>query len=345
MDKSLLLKLLDTVSVSGNERSVSRIFATCATQCAMRVDKDAMGNTYAHTGSDETPQAKVLIEAHCDEIGFQVINVADSGYVYVRRNGGIDEQCLPGSQMVIQTRTGELLPAVIGKKPIHLMSTDDRKRTFEIHQLWLDTGMDAEQVKAKVSVGDYVAARPNAQFMGDNRITSKALDNKLGVFILTQVMRRLADAPHPNGVCLAATVQEEVGSRGAVVCAHRVKPGIAITVDVDFATDVPDCNPTRYGSIRLGDGVIIPRNVDCDMALSDELEKIAKEMQIPHQVSARPHATGGTNTSRIQIAQDGVRTISLGIPCRYMHTPTEVCDLRDVEACIQLIISYLQTTQ
>lgn len=339
MDKELLTSILETVSVSGNEHSVSDIFAHHAQNNGMTMETDVMGNTYAFI-NDHTQKTDVLIEAHCDEIGFQVIHVADSGYVYIRRNGGIDEQCVPGTQLIIQSASGELIPGVIGKKPVHLLNTDERKRTIELHQMWLDTGLEPDEVKAKVHVADFVAVRPNLQFLGHNRITSKALDNKLGIYALTQIMNNATDTQ--RNVCFAATVQEEVGSRGAVVCAHKINPEVAITIDLDFATDVPDCNPTRYGRIYLGGGVVIPRNVDCDMALSSELEILAKELDIPHQVSARPHATGGTNTSRIQIAQDGIRTISLGIPCRYMHTPVELCDMRDVEACIKLVSEYLK---
>lgn len=156
-------------------------------------------------------------------------------------------------------------------------------------------------------------------------------------------MEKIVSTDTAKDICLAATVQEEVGSRGAVTCAHIVNPEISITIDLDFATDVPDCNPSRYGKIYLGDGVIIPRNVDCDPQLSYDMEQLALKSGIPYQVSARPHATGGTNTSRIQISRNGVRTISLGIPCRYMHTPVEVCDLRDVKACVSLIVEYLKT--
>lgn len=341
MDKKILKKILNTVSVSGNEQIVSLIMADCAKTYGLKAQSDVMGNTYVYIGCDG-PKSKVLIEAHCDEIGFQVIHIAESGYIYLRRNGGIDEQCVPGSQFLIQTKNGELIPAVIGKKPIHLMNSDDRKHTIEMHQLWLDTGLETEEVMDKISVGDYVAVSPNARFLGANRITSKALDNKLGVFVLTQVIEATTLVDYIKDICIAATVQEEVGSRGAVTCAHKVKPEIAITIDLDFATDVPNCNPARYGKINLGNGVIIPRNVDCDSELSYQFELLANELGIAHQISARPHATGGTNTSRIQLSRDGIRTISLGIPCRYMHTPVEVCDLRDVQACISLVFEYIK---
>lgn len=340
MDKQFLEQVLQTISVSGCEDNLSRVYLDYLQKYVDAGDIDIMGNACATIQNDSRRQT-VMIEAHSDEIGFQVLHIGDSGYIYVRRNGGIDEQCMPGSQVVIQTSTGELIPGVIGKKPIHLMNTDDRKRTIDLYQLWVDTGLDIDQVRAKIFIGDYVALQPNFMYLGENKITSKALDNKLGVFILSQVMKRLSqDKSQSFNIYGVATVQEEVGSRGSIVSAFRIKPDISITIDMDFATDVPDCSPSRYGKISLGAGVIIPRNVDCCPILSREIERIAKENDISHQISARPHATGGTNTSRIQLSREGVRTISMGIPCRYMHTPVELCDLRDVESAIELIILF-----
>ena len=204
--------------------------------------------------------------------------------------------------------------------------------------------MDKEffnEVKSKISVGDIVAIRPNWQWLGKERISGKSLDNKLGVFTLTKVMNSLAEEKTRfNSVTGVATVQEEVGSRGVAVAGYNVQPDIAITVDLDFATDVPDCPSNKYGKIELGGGVVIPLNVDCDIELSRQMEELAREQGIAYQLSARPHATGGTNISRLQLVRKGVRTISLGIPCRYMHTPVEICDMKDVIAAIQLITHF-----
>jgi len=339
MNKESLIKVLNTISVSGNEHIISDLFAEEAKILGYRVETDMMGNTYALEDTDVSP-ARILVEAHCDEIGFQVIYISDSGYMFIRRNGGIDEQCIPGSQFIIQAKNGELIPAVIGKKPVHLMTTEDRKRTIDLHQMWLDTGMDAAEVKCKISVGDYAAVRPNVIFLGENRITSKALDNKLGVFVLIEVMRHLSAVKARRNICFATTVQEEVGSRGAVICAHKVNPLIALTVDMDFATDVPDMPATKYGDIQLGRGPIIILNADVVKRLFNKMVDIADQFNIPYQISARPHATGGTNTSRIQLIRDGIRTIPIGIPCRYMHTPVEVCDLRDIQIAINLISEF-----
>ncbi len=342
-DFTTLQQLCYKVAVSGFEHEVTDYYLEYLKNATSKQYIDSMGNAIAFIeGHSDSP--KIMLEAHADEVGFQVLHIAESGFVYIRRNGGIDEQCVPGQQVLIQTRNGNSIPGVIGKKPIHLMTTDDRKRTMELYHLWVDTGLDAEQVKHLISIGDPVVISPNIIRLGEHRISSKALDNKLGLYVVMQVMKQIANSnTPPNTVIGVATVQEEVGSRGAVTAAYALNPDISITIDLDFASDVPDCPPNRYGKVNLGEGVIIPCNVDCNMELHNKLVNVAKTNNIPFQISARPHATGGTNTSRIQISRSGVKTISLGIPCRYMHTPVEICDIRDVNAAIKLLIQFCLT--
>lgn len=340
MDIDLLKKYCSATGVSGFESDVTKMFLDEMAKAGAVCDTDVMGNAYACT--DHSGQWPVMIETHCDEIGFQVINISDSGLIYLRRNGGIDEQCLPGSEVTIRTLSGEDIAGVIGKKPIHLMSQDDRRRTAEIHQLWVDTGLPADEVKEKVAVGDTVAHAPNFRVMG-RRVASKALDNRAGLFVISEVMKNLTSAPFDAGVCAVATTQEEVGSRGAVVAAYRCRPKVAVTVDLDFATDLPDMSPNRYGDVGLGRGVILPVNADVSPRLLETMTGICREHDIPFQCSARPHATGGTNTSRIQLSREGIDTITLGIPCRYMHTPVEMCDLADLASAIRLLTLFCRT--
>ena len=338
LDIDYLRTLCESTGVSGFEEEVCQNFLSYLKDKTDTPHIDTMGNAITFLKGNGEAQT-VMIEAHADEIGFQVIHINDMGNIFIRPNGGIDEQCLPGSQVLIQTQTGELIPGVIGKKPIHLMKADDRKHTIEAHHLWVDTGIGKDE--SRVNVGDPVAFAPNMKLMGKHRVTSKALDDRIGVFVVAQAMRRLAMAKSlERTIAGVATTQEEVGCRGSVTASYTIQPDIAITVDVDFATDVPDCPSSQYGEIALGKGVVIPRNADADMTLSRKMEQLAKAKGIPYQISARHRATGGTNASKIQLTRDGVRTLSLGIPCRYMHTPVEMCDLRDVEAAIQLIVEF-----
>lgn len=340
MELTFLNKLLNISSVSGFEHNAGNLFLNYLEPYASHIEKDVIGNSYAYIGSDENESnhVKYMIEAHIDEIGFQVIYINDKGYIYIRRNGGVDLHCIPGSQVVVQTISGEEIVGVIGKKPIHLVNNDDRNKCLELDAVWIDTGLSPDDVKNKVSIGDVVYWKPNLLYLSDKKISSKSLDNKIGVFIVSQILKRLSETKtsYPP-VCGVASVQEEVGCRGAVVCGYNINPDIAICIDVDFATDVPNCPKQKFGDISLGKGVIIHRNLDNNIPLTHTVENIAKKYNIKYQISARPISTGGTNANKIQLSRAGVQTLSLGIPCRYMHTPVELCDLDDVEAAIELV--------
>ena len=340
MDLNFLNTILNTHSVSGFEDQAGKLFLDYLTLYVDSIDMDPIGNCYAYLGNERKgdKSLKFLIEAHIDEIGFQVIYIDEQGYIYIRKNGGIDVHCIIGTQVVIQTSSGEELLGIIGKKPIHLTAPEERNKNIELHTLWIDTGLSPDEVKKKISIGDVVAWKSNMIYLSDTRISSKGLDNKVGVYIISQVLKRLYSS-EINGVqvCGVASVQEEVGNRGAIICGHKVNPDIAICIDVDFATDVPDCLKTRFGDIALGKGVVIHRSIDNTSSITSLVEKIAKENNIKYQVSARTVAVGGTNAVVLQQTKDGIMTISLGIPCRYMHTPVELCDLDDIESAIELL--------
>ena len=343
MCNEFLMSLLATPTVSGFETAGCKLYENYLREHVDECPIDILGNTYAILNtSKELP--RVMIEAHIDEIGFQVLYIADDGCVYVRKNGGVDIQCIPGSKVIIYGNSEEI-HGVIGKTPIHLQSNQEREKTLELSNLWIDTGLDTDEVKEKVHVGDVVALKQDAEMIGKYRITSKALDDKIGVYVVAEVMKRLGNERNflRCNVQGVATVQEEVGCRGAMTSGCIIMPDVSISIDVDFATDVPGCSKTKYGDIRLGGGVVVTCCLDSDMHIVEQLRKIASGKAIPIQYSARPYATGGTNASRIRTAQKGVRTVLLGIPCRYMHTPVEVCDMRDVESAILLVTEYIKS--
>lgn len=341
MDLNFLNTILNTHSVSGFENEMREEFLNYTKEFVDSTDVDKMGNAYASIARS-TDSKIYLLEAHMDEIGFQVVYIDDNGYVYIRANGSVDAQCVPGSQVDIITSSGEYINGVIGKTPIHLLNSEERGKCQEISSLWIDTGLCKEQVVNKVSIGNPVTIRPNLLYLSENVISSKSLDNKIGVFIISQVLKRLSGVNEKSlDVHGVATVQEEVGHRGAYICESKICPDLTISIDMDFATDVPNCQKTKYGDIALGRGVVIHRSIDNDIPLTYTMEKLAKELNIKHQVSARNMPVGGTNAFVLQQSQGGNKTISLGIPCRYMHTPVEMCDINDVKSAIDLIYKYI----
>jgi len=339
--KKFLHDLLCAPAVSGYEDAAAEVFEKYVKQYGAQTERDVLNNTYAFTG-DMNASKTVMIEAHIDEIGFQVLYIDNNGLLFIRKNGGIDLACVPGSMVDVITNDGTVIPGVIGKKPIHLLSADDRKKVLDLDKLWVDTGLPATEVKKKIQVGDPVCVRPNIVPLGKHRLASKGLDDKIGVFVVAEAIRLLSQMPLNVKVCGVASSQEEVGCRGAVVGGAHVNPDYSISLDVTFATDVPDCSPKKHGAVNLGDGVVITRHLDSNRKFSQMAIDIAKEKGILYQVSANNSATGGTNTAKIQLSNQGVSTLLLSIPNRYMHTPVEVCDIRDVDAAIKLIVEMVK---
>ena len=334
-EQIFLERLLNSHSVSGFEEGASRIYEEYVKQYSS-VFRDSLNNCYAvlNPSSDK----HILVEAHIDEIGFQVTYIDDMGFVYVRQNGGIDCATLPGSIVEIHTSDNKVVPGVIGKRPIHVQKPDERAKVVELEELWIDTGLSKENVLELISVGDVVSFRPNSFLIDDTRIVSKGLDDKIGVFIIAEVIRRLSKEKLDIGVCAIATVQEEVGCKGAKVCVENVKPQMAISVDVGFATDVPNISKKKYGDIALGLGPIINCNTDCNREMVNIARSVAKDIGIDVQLNANSISTGGTNTASLQVSNKGVKTLLLSIPNRYMHTQVEMCDLRDAKSTIELIV-------
>lgn len=341
MDINFLTTILNTHSVSGFENEMREVFLSYLKEYVDYTDIDIMGNAYASVVSGNNSM-KYMIEAHMDEIGFQVIYIDVNGYIYIRANGNVDIHCVPGSQVCIITSSGERINGVIGKTPIHLSSNEERSKYLEISSLWVDTGMCRDYIVKKVSIGNPVSIVPNVLYLSANVISSKSLDNKIGVFIISQVLKRLSGVRQKSfDVHGVATVQEEVGHRGAYVCQCKVCPDLTISLDMDFATDVPNCVKSKYGEIALGYGVVIHRSIDNDIQMTYKLEELAKGLNIRYQISARNMPVGGTNAFALQQSHGGHKTISLGIPCRYMHTPVELCDLNDISAAIDLLYNLI----
>ncbi|HAY19200.1 MAG TPA: hypothetical protein DCY24_08530, partial [Rikenellaceae bacterium] len=269
-------------------------------------------------------------------VGLQVTYISEDGYVYFRRNGYVDGLTLLGRKVVIEGKNGPVA-GVIGKKPIHLSGNDECK-PVPVEDMWMDISVSSrKEAEELIRIGAFATVESDPEFMG-TKLVSRALDDKIGVFIIAEALRRMAEKNLGIGICVCAASQEEVGSRGAVVAASRISPEYAICVDAGFATDFPGMPETKYGVMHLGKGVVINHNCDNNKELAGLLVSVAESEGIPYQNYTNLAPTGGTDTSGIQITGKGVKTALLSIPCRYMHTPVEVCDLRDVESAVELII-------
>lgn len=334
--KKFLEELLMTCGPSGFEFEQAKVYRDYLRPFAHDIRTDVLGNTIARLNPDAKFQ--FMLSGHYDEIGFQVVSIMPQGLVSFRPVGGIDPLTLPGTGVEILTEKGHI-PGVIGRKPIHLQTPDERKAVPKIEDLWIDIGAaDQKAAEKLVKVGDPISFSRNFEMLSKTCVHSKSLDDKIGAFVIAEAFRQLAKRKIKVGVACVGTVQEELGLRGAITGAFGVNPDAAIAVDVGFATDVPGIKPELLGDIKLGGGAELQRNADNNPPLLNRILKAAAKHKIPYQMTTGHRATGGTDTAAIQMTRGGVATALISIPNRYMHTPAEICDLRDVESAIGLIV-------
>ncbi|MGC8778951.1 MAG: M20/M25/M40 family metallo-hydrolase, partial [Candidatus Caldatribacteriaceae bacterium] len=258
--------------------------------------------------------------------------------------GGVDPHITPGSRVVIHTLEGPVA-GVIGKKPIHLIEEKERQKVTKIEEQWIDIGAQSrEEALKRVNIGDPVTFDVGFQPLLGSRVAGKGFDDKVGTFVVAEVLRQVNRNKMKCALYGVSTVQEELGLRGARTSAFGIAPHIGIAIDVTFASDCPDIDKRKVGEIALGKGPVIARGPNINPKVFKKLVEIAQTNQIPYQVQAESRATG-TDANAIQITREGVVTGLLGIPNRYMHTPAEVIDLADLENAIRLLVLFLESIE
>lgn len=334
-----LKTLLAAHGPSGYEETIRAAWRKRVEKFADTVTTDVMGNCIATLNPNGSP--KVLLAGHCDEIGFQVSHIDDKGFLFFRQIGGHDLSIVPGRRVLIHTHKGPLA-GVTGKKAIHLMSPEDRKKIPEVHELWIDIGAkDKDEAASLVELGDSVTHDLGYQELRNNLVASRALDNRTGAFVAAETLVTLARGKGKLAACVVAvaTVHEEIGLRGAITAAYGTNPDIGICIDVTHATDSPGLDPKKDGVVKLGAGPTLTRGAAVNAKLTRHLIELAKKEKIPYQIEANPGRVGN-DTWSIQVARAGVTTADIGIPLRYMHTPSEVGSLEDLAAVVKLLSAF-----
>lgn len=339
VDKKYLKSLLETPSVTGSETAVAAIVRERLSGVADEIETNVMGSVHARlAGNGNAPS--VMIAAHMDEVGLMVTYINDAGYLYVSSVGGVDAAILPGLRVDVHTQTGTLR-GVVGRKPIHLIEPDERKKVTPIPSLFIDLGMPAKQVRELVNIGDVITYGVGFEKYGRGMAVSRAFDDKVGVYIATRVMEEVKAAGGSAGdyIC-AATVQEEIGLRGGTTSAYGVNPDVAIAFDVTHATDYPGIDKTKYGDLSCGDGPVIARGPNINPVVFNRLLAAAEAEGIKVQIEAEPAVTG-TDAGAMQVQRGGRATGLISVPVRYMHTPTEVLKLSDLEKTVQVLKRFI----
>jgi len=334
--KAFLKTLLNTISPSGYEAEAANLWQTEAQSFAPDVRRDAHGNTDAVVNPGG--KVRVMLAGHCDEIGFLVSHIDDDGFLWVAPIGGWDPQISQGQRVWILTDKGRI-SGVIGKKPIHLLDSSARKKVVQLKEQWVDIGVgDKKQAEKLVSVGDPLVLAYEYQALQGDVVAGRGIDNRVGAFVVLEAARILSRLKPQAEVHAVATVQEEIGLRGARTAAFGIEPHVGIAVDVTFATDHPSIKDVvrREGAVRLGAGPVVTRGPNINPKVFQLLVDTAKKEKIDIQINAEPRGTG-TDANALQLNRAGVATGLISVPNRYMHSPCELVSLSDLEACAQLL--------
>ena len=332
-----LKEILNTPSPSGFERPVQEIVRRYVNPFADKVTTDSHGNVIAV----KNPNAplRVMYAGHADQIGLLVQFIDADGFIYTQTIGGWDPQVLIGQKMLVWGAGGPI-NGIIARKPIHLLNDEERKQVVKTKDLWIDIGAkNKEEAAALVKVGDPVTMDLGFRPMLNNMASATAMDDKCGLWVVVEALRRASAKKLDCALFAVSTVQEEIGLRGAQTSAYSVDPHVGIAVDVTHATDCPTIDKKQEGDVKLGGGPVIYRGPNMNPVVVDRLIKVAGQSEIAYQAAASGRATG-TDANTIQTSRGGVATGLVSIPNRYMHSPVEMISLDDIDRAADLLAAF-----
>jgi putative aminopeptidase FrvX len=335
-----LKKLLTAPGPSGYEQVPAAVFREAAGAFA-EITHDTVGSSVARVkGTADGPFVAVV--GHIDEIGLIVHHIDDDGFLWFTGVGGWDPVILVGQRVEINSRPGRI-PGVVGKKPIHLLKDEERKKVPELKQLHIDIGAkDGDEARSLVRIGDVAVIAGEPVELPNRRVVSRSMDNRLGCFVALEAARIVAEAGGaPGDVAAVAVAQEEISFGGAHTTAYTLRPDIAIVVDVTFATDAPGTDEKELGRHKFGSGPVLTRGSTLDPTVFELLHAAGEAEKIPFTVSASSRATG-TDADAFHISRGGIPSAVVSVPLRYMHSPVEMVQLDDVENAAKLIAAFAQ---
>ena len=335
-----LRKLLTAPGPSGYEQAPAAVFREAAKAFA-EITHDTVGSTVARVkGTGDGPLVAVV--GHIDEIGLIVHHIDDDGYLWFTGVGGWDPVILVGQRVEVSTRDGRV-PGVVGKKPIHLLKDEERKKAPELKSMHVDIGAkDGDDARSRVRIGDVAVIAGEPVEMPNNRVISRSMDNRLGCYVAFETARLVAEAGDAKGdVAAAAVAQEEITFGGAHTTAYSLQPDIAVVVDVTFATDTPGSEEKEIGRHKFGAGPVLQRGSTLDPTVFELLHAAGEAEGIPFTVAASARATG-TDADAFHLSRGGIPSAVVSIPLRYMHSPVEMVQLDDVDNAAKLIAAFVR---
>jgi endoglucanase len=341
-DREFLYRLLDSRSPTGFEMPGQRVWAEWIRNHADQVECDAYGSTWA-TLEGKTKQV-VMLEAHADEIGFMIKHIDEKGFIRLDRVGGSDAAIARGRRLMFLGDKGPV-PGIIGNTAIHLRRDDHGgEKAPAVHDLWVDVGASnpAEVAKLGLRVGHPAVYQDGPLEMAGKRLVGRALDNRIGGYIIARVMKRIAKGgkkPAFTLLCLNA-IQEEIGGHGAKMAAYRLRPDLCLCLDVTHATDTPGIDAAKFGSVKLGGGPGLTHGTANHPLVVRRLIEVAAAAKIPiqHESSSR---FSGTDTDKIFHSRQGIPSALVSLPLRCMHSTVETAHLDDIARTIDLLTEFV----
>jgi putative aminopeptidase FrvX len=331
----LLKKLSEARGVSGYEAEVRQIVVEEFGRYADEVQTDKLGNVIAlKRGEGDEPRRRIMLAGHMDEIGL-IVTKLEGGFLHFTSVGGFDERTLLGQEVTVDGR--KEMPGIIGSRPPHVLPSEEREKTIPMDKLFIDVGVGKEELERLVRVGDLVTLRREFTQLQGDLVTGKAFDDRAAVAAILVCLEGLASVRHAWDVYAVATVQEEVGLRGAITSAYGLSPDAAIAIDATFGNQ-PGVSEAK--TLKMGQGPAIGFGPNIHPRLHQTLVEVAKELEIPYQVEPVP-GRSGTDAWAIQVTREGIPTVLLSIPLRYMHTSVEILSLKDVERTGRLMAGFI----
>jgi tetrahedral aminopeptidase len=340
--RDLFQKILETPSPSGYETPLQDIVRDYVGRFADEVSTDVHGNVIAV----KNPGApiRVMLAGHCDQIGLIVQHIDENGFIYIKEIGGWDPLMLVGQRMKVWTAAGPVF-GVIARKPIHLLTEEERTKVPKLKDMWLDIGAaNKDEAQKMVRIGDPITVELVYRDAADGKAVAPGMDDKCGVWVVVEALRRVAKEKLDCAVYAVSTVQEELGLRGAKTSAFGVDPHVGIAVDVTFATDCPTIEKKEEGDVSLGKGPVISRGPNFNPKVVERLITAADAAGIPYQLAAAGRPPG-TDANAMQINRAGVATGLVSIPNRYMHSPVEMIALDDLDKSADLLARFVENVK
>lgn len=343
MDESrvaFLRRLIASPSPSGFEQPVQQVIREEIQRYTDEVRTDVHGNVIATLNPASHP--RVMLTAHCDELGLLIRYIDERGFLYFAPIGGYDPSTLTGARVLIHTATGPI-PGIIGRKPIHLLDGEERTKAPKLSTLWIDIGVSNKEEALKlIPLGSVATRAVQLESLREHLVVSRALDNKSGIFTIVEAMRLLHEQREKlqASVSFVSAVQEEIGGRGAATSAYSIDPLIAIAVDTIWTSDHPETLKQELGEIALNGGPVLTIGGFVNPRVYQLLVDAANEAGIVYQIDPEARATG-TDNDTIRVARAGVATALVNIPCRYMHTASEVVSLKDLDEIAELLAHFV----